>query len=96
MLTGILSLQAVTANMIRDDGWLAIEAGRWIERSLQVCLLLRSTVVEKRERFVELSVLEMVLASAESAVTQRRRYRGNVRVYGVLELLLLDARNPRS
>ncbi len=43
MLGGILSLQGVTANMIRDDGWHAIEAGRYLERSLQVCTLLAAT-----------------------------------------------------
>ena len=37
-----------------------------------------------------------MLASAESAVTHRRRYRGYVRPGGVLELLLMDATNPRS
>ena len=34
--------------------------------------------------------------AAESSVTHRRRYRGNVRAAGVLELLLIDRDNPRS
>ena len=42
MLTGILSLQGVTANMIRDPGWHMIERRpRTVERGLQLCHLLR-------------------------------------------------------
>ena len=41
-------------------------------------------------------MLEGVLVAAESSVTFRRRYRGNVRTSGVLELLLTDRDNPRS
>ena len=50
MLGGILSLQGVTANMIRDDGWHAIEAGRYLERSLQVCTLLAATTTVSPRR----------------------------------------------
>ena len=37
MLTAVLSLQGVTASMIRDPGWHMIEAGRHLERTLQLC-----------------------------------------------------------
>ncbi len=96
MLTGILSLQGVTASMIRDAGWHAIGAGRALERALQVCHLLAATTTERRGIDVDREVLNAVLAAAESAVTHRRRYRGYVRPAGVLDLLLMDADNPRS
>ncbi len=96
MLAGILSLQGVTANMIRDAGWHTIEAGRYLERSLQVCTLLAATTTVSLGVGVDRDVLDGVLMAAESSVTHRRRYRGNVRVADVLELLLLDADNPRS
>jgi len=96
MLTGVLALQGVTANMMRDPGWHMIEAGRHIERCLQLAYLLRSTTVPVRPLDVELEVQTAVLAVAESVVTHRRRYRGYVRLRGVLDLLLLDTANPRS
>ena len=94
--TGILSLQGVTASMIRDPGWHAIGVGRSLERSLQVCHLLAATTTERRGIDVDREVLNAVLTAAESAVTHRRRYRGYVRPAGVLELLLMDPDNPRS
>ncbi|WP_375385061.1 circularly permuted type 2 ATP-grasp protein [uncultured Microbacterium sp.] len=96
MLSGLLSLQGVTASMMRDDGWHAIEIGRYLERSVQVCSLLAATTTVPTGAGVERAVLSGVLMAAESAVTHRRRYRGGVRVSGVLELLLSDPDNPRS
>ncbi len=96
MLTGILSLQGVTANMIRDPGWRMIGTGRAIERGLQLCHLLGATTTIRRGIDVDRDVNTAVLSAAESAVTHRRRYRGYVRLSGVLELLLTDAENPRS
>lgn len=96
MLTGILSLQGVTANMIRDPGWRMIGTGRAVERGLQLCHLLRATTTVRRGIDVDRDVNIAVLSAAESAVTHRRRYRGSVRLPGVLDLLLTDAENPRS
>jgi uncharacterized circularly permuted ATP-grasp superfamily protein/uncharacterized alpha-E superfamily protein len=96
MLTGILSLQGVTANMIRDPGWHMIAVGRYLERGMQVVHLLAATTTVRRGLDVDREVLNAVLAAAESAVTHRRRYRGSVRPGGVLELLLTDRDNPRS
>lgn len=95
-LTGILSLQGVTASMMRDPGWQMIGAGRSLERALQLCHLLRATITERRGLDVDRTVLTCVLQSSESAVTHRRRYRGYVRPASVFELLILDTDNPRS
>ncbi|MCW2795489.1 circularly permuted type 2 ATP-grasp protein [Nocardioides sp.] len=96
MLTGILSLQGVTASMIRDPGWHMIGAGRALERAIQLSHLLRATTTVRRGIDVDREVLNAVLLASESAVTHRRRYRGYVRPGGVLELLLMDDENPRS
>jgi uncharacterized circularly permuted ATP-grasp superfamily protein/uncharacterized alpha-E superfamily protein len=96
MLTGILSLQGVTASMIRDPGWHMIGAGRALERATQLCHLLRATTTVRHGIDVDREVLNAVLAASESAVTHRRRYRGYVRPAGVLDLLLMDPDNPRS
>jgi uncharacterized circularly permuted ATP-grasp superfamily protein/uncharacterized alpha-E superfamily protein len=96
MLTGILSLQGVTASMIRDAGWHMIAVGRGLERAAQLCHLLAATTTMRRGLDIDRQVLDTVLAAAESAVTHRRRYRGSVRTGGVLELLLMEHTNPRS
>ncbi|MBB2975923.1 putative circularly permuted ATP-grasp superfamily protein/putative alpha-E superfamily protein [Microbacterium endophyticum] len=96
MLTGILSLQGVTANMVRDPGWRMIEIGRFVERALQVVSLLAATAVATGDADTERAVFEGTLRAAESSVTHRRRNRGVVRVAGAVELLITDAENPRS
>lgn len=96
MLSGILSLQGVTASMMRDEGWHSIEAGRYLERALQVCSLLAITTTVPAGAGAGRAVLGGVLMAAESSVTHRRRHRGDLRAVGVLELLLDDTANPRS
>lgn len=96
MLHGILAMQGIVASMIRDEGYHSIRLGRFLERSMQVCQLLRATTTVRRGLEVDRAVLNAVLASAESAVTHRRRYRGYVRTGGVLDLLIMDRDNPRS
>ena len=95
MLAAMLSLYGVTANMIRDSGWHMIEAGRALERALQLARLM-SGLSEQRDPRADSAVLEGLLLSAESVVTYRRRYRGSPRVADALDLLLLDRDNPRS
>ncbi len=96
MLTGMLALHGVTANMMRDPGWHMIGVGRAVERNLQLVHLLRPTATVRRGIDVDREVLNAVLTASESSVTHQRRYRGYVRVANVLELLLLDEENPRS
>lgn len=96
VLTCLLSLHGITANMMRDDSWRMIEAGRYLERALQVCHLLTATVTERRSYREDRDVFESMLTAAESVVTYRRRYRGSVRIVDALELLLLAPDNPRS
>lgn len=96
MLTGLLSLQGVEASMVRDSGWRMIAIGRAVERATQLVHLLASTTTVRRGIDVDRTVLNSVLAAAESAVTHRRRYRGYVRIGSVLELLVTDLENPRS
>ncbi|MDL5352801.1 circularly permuted type 2 ATP-grasp protein [Microbacterium sp. zg-YB36] len=96
MLTAVLSLQGVTASMMRDSGWHMIEAGRCLERALQLCHLLVGTATRRRAIRADREVLEAMLTAAESIVTYRRRYRGSLRTADALDLLLLDRDNPRS
>ena len=82
--------------MVRDVGWRFMDAGRRLERGMQLLSLLRATVVDARGTATDSLVLESVLGSAESIITYRFRYRSHAQLETVLDLLLLDRGNPRS
>jgi uncharacterized alpha-E superfamily protein len=82
--------------MVRDPGWYMLDAGRGIERALQVVALLRVTVVRERAPETDRMVAEAVLTASESIVTYRRRYRGRSGPEALVELLVVDQHNPRS
>jgi uncharacterized alpha-E superfamily protein len=67
-----------------------------MERAQQVTALLRATLTRSNSSAVDSLVVESVLAASESGVTYRRRYRARIQVATMLELLMLDAGNPRS
>ncbi len=83
-------------SMVRDPGWQFLDAGRRIERAMLLLTLLRSTLVPVRDRGTESLMFESVLKAAESIITYRRRHRANAQLGTLLDLLLLDATNPRS
>jgi uncharacterized circularly permuted ATP-grasp superfamily protein/uncharacterized alpha-E superfamily protein len=83
-------------SMVRDSGWHFLDAGRRVERALQLARLLRSCLVPAPFHGVAALVQEATLTAAESIITHRRRYLPGSGTSTVLELLLLDAGNPRS
>jgi uncharacterized circularly permuted ATP-grasp superfamily protein/uncharacterized alpha-E superfamily protein len=97
VLEGLLALSGLAMeSMVRDAGWHLMDAGRRIERAIQLVSLLRHTLAERRPAAVDDLVLESVLIAAESVITYRRRHPGRPRVDDVLDLLLLDRDNPRG
>ena len=83
-------------NMTQTIGWMSLDIGRRIERSLLLIVLCRSSLVAVQDDWIEDLLLESALAAAESLITYRRRYRSELHFPTVLELLLLDEDNPRS
>ncbi|WP_019203129.1 circularly permuted type 2 ATP-grasp protein [Tsukamurella sp. 1534] len=81
---------------VEDPGWLMMDAGRRIERALQLCALTASVVVPEAEPEVEAGMLDAYLVAGESAVTYRRRHRAVLRVGAAVDLMFFDATNPRS
>jgi len=97
VLTSLLALSGLAAeSMVHDQGWRFMNAGRRLERALQICALLRSTVAVAHDTATDSLLLESLLTSAESIITYRRRYRSHAQLSTVLDLLLLDPDNPRS
>jgi uncharacterized alpha-E superfamily protein len=97
VLSGLLALAGIVGeNMVRDPGWYMLDAGRGLERALQVVALLRVTVTRRRSPETDRMVRESVLTAAESIVTYRRRYRDRSGTDALVELLVVDQQNPRS
>jgi len=97
VLSGLLAIAGIVSeNMVRDAGWYLLDAGRGLERALQVVALLEVTVCRERSSDTDRMVREAVLTATESIVTYRRRYRGRSGPDALLELLVVDQQNPRS
>lgn len=97
IMQNLLALSGLAAeSMVRDPGWRFMDAGRRIERGLQLTALLRATVTVERSTATDSLLLESVLIAAESIITYRRRYRSHAQVETLLDLLVTDVDNPRS
>lgn len=97
VIQGLLALSGLASeSMVRDPGWRFMDAGRRIERGMQLAALLRATVTVERSSATDSLLLESVLVAAESIITYRRRYRSHAQLETVLDLLVMDADNPRS
>ncbi len=83
-------------SMVHDSGWHFLDAGRRVERALQLARLLESCLVPAPSPGVAGLVQETTLTAAESIITHRRRYAAGSGTDSVLELLLVDKGNPRS
>jgi len=95
--TLILDLSAFNGmameNMTRGHGWLFLDIGRRLERSLHLLTVLRAAMqVDPTGQLL----LEPVLEIADSVMTYRRSYYARPQISGVLDLLLMDETNPRS
>jgi uncharacterized circularly permuted ATP-grasp superfamily protein/uncharacterized alpha-E superfamily protein len=97
VMASLLAFAGLEAeSMVRDLGWRFLDAGRRLERALQLVTLLRATVTQVRGTATDSLVIESILTAAESIITYRRRYRSQAQLATVLDLLLLDPGNPRS
>jgi uncharacterized circularly permuted ATP-grasp superfamily protein/uncharacterized alpha-E superfamily protein len=97
LLEALLAFAGLAAeSMVRDAGWHAMDAGRRLERAIQVVELLRTTLVVVQPPEVDALVAESVLIAAESIITHRRRNPAGAGLDSVLRLLLADRGNPRS
>jgi uncharacterized alpha-E superfamily protein len=97
VLTSLLALGGLTGeSMVHDQGWRFMNAGRRLERALQMATLLKATVSVAHDTATDSLLLESVLTAGESIITYRRRYRSHAQLDTVLGLLLLDPENPRS
>jgi uncharacterized alpha-E superfamily protein len=93
-LAGLAGLASETLS--REAAFRFFDLGRRIERGQTLALLLSRTLESGLAGEAERESLSLVLQSADSLVTFRRRYRSEPFLAGVLDLLLWDTDSPRS
>ncbi|HEX9259749.1 MAG TPA: alpha-E domain-containing protein, partial [Acidimicrobiales bacterium] len=81
---------------VRGPGWRFLDIGRRIERALLLIGLLEATLLDRPDPLVVQPLYELVLVAGESLVAYRRRYRSDLELDALCELLLADDANPRS
>ena len=81
---------------VRGPAWRFLDLGRRIERSLAVLGSVESALGADASSMALQPLADAVLAANESLVAYRRRYRSDVDLDAVLDLLLRDDSNPRG
>lgn len=84
----------VAENMTRGPGWLFLDLGIRIERTLQQTHLLQSLLFHDYAWMS--SILESLLEIMDSVMTYRFRYLIQVEIDPTVDLLLVDESNPRA
>jgi len=93
-LAGLAGLASET--LPRADAFRFFDLGRRIERGLTATSTLTCILESRLADEAQRESLSLVLQSADSLVTFRRRYRSEPFLAGALELLLWDADSPRA
>lgn len=97
LITSMVAFIGLNGESIsREQGWVIMDIGRKLERSLLLISMLRNTVVDKHEDSVDYNLYESLLKSNEALVNYRYKYKRPLEHSLVLELMLLDSNNPRS
>jgi len=80
-------------NFTHGDGWRFLMLGRRLERVRHSAVII-NTMLSKNQ--TDTLLLETLLKQFDSVMTYRSRYRSQIDVRLVLQLLLIDEYNPRS
>ncbi len=96
----VLALMAMAGlfgeSVVRGPGWRFLDLGRRVERALQLLGLVEAMVVPAIPPAAVEPVYETLLTVCESLVAYRRRYRSDVELDALCDLLLGDDTNPRA
>jgi uncharacterized circularly permuted ATP-grasp superfamily protein/uncharacterized alpha-E superfamily protein len=97
LVTSLLAFSGLCQeSMSRELGWVLLDCGRRLERGLMLGALIRHTLAGDGGRPADTLLMESVLLTTENIITYRRRYRSYMALNTVLDLLLMDDKNPRS
>lgn len=86
----------VMESMVRGPGWRFLDLGRRLERAVLLLGVIEASLSDPPGDDVAQPVYDLVLGASESLVAYRRRYRSDVRLDSIEDLLVHDDSNPRS
>ncbi len=86
----------VMESMVRGPGWRFLDLGRRLERAVLLLGIIEAALSSEPDEDVAQPVYDLVLGASESLVAYRRRYRSDVRLAAIEDLLVHDDSNPRS
>ncbi|MGZ4702428.1 MAG: circularly permuted type 2 ATP-grasp protein, partial [Ilumatobacteraceae bacterium] len=86
----------VMESMVRGPGWRFLDLGRRLERAVLLLGIIEAALSSEPDEDVAQPVYDLVLGASESLVAYRRRYRSDVRLAAIEDLLVHDDTNPRS
>jgi uncharacterized alpha-E superfamily protein len=86
----------VMESMVRGPGWRFLDLGRRLERAVLLLGVIEATLSDPPGDDVAQPVYDLILGTSESLVAYRRRYRSDVRLAAIEDLLVHDDTNPRS
>jgi uncharacterized circularly permuted ATP-grasp superfamily protein/uncharacterized alpha-E superfamily protein len=86
----------IMESTVRGPSWRFLDLGRRLERALAVVGSVEASLAAAVTPLAQQVVADAVLSANESLVAYRRRYRSDVDLHAVLDLLLRDDANPRS
>jgi uncharacterized alpha-E superfamily protein len=81
---------------VRGPSWRFLDIGRRLERALAVLGSVEAAIGLASDAIVFQPLAESVLSLNESLVAYRRRYRSDVDLHAIVDLLVHDDTNPRS
>lgn len=97
LITALLAFAGlINESMMRGSGWHFMEIGRRIERAVQIASGLRSLLTLELDDMEQEALMEAALLCGEVLIPYRRHYQRGINIENGLEMLLLNASNPRS
>jgi len=97
LVTALLAFAGlIHESMLRGSGWHFMEIGRRLERAIQIASCSRSMLSAVFEEMEQEVLMESTLLCGEALIPYRRRYQNGINVENGLEMILLNANNPRS
>ncbi len=97
LVTSLLAFSGLCMeSMSRELGWILLDIGRRLERALMLGKFIQQTLAQIHTRTADPVMMELVLKTTENMITYRRRYRSHLALNTVLDLLLMDDKNPRA
>jgi uncharacterized circularly permuted ATP-grasp superfamily protein/uncharacterized alpha-E superfamily protein len=80
----------------RAQGWEIIDMGRKMEQALSLVNMMQAFFAKKHSDQAEYDLMETMLLSHDCLITYRYKYRAHLQFPLLLDLMLMDGKNPRS